>query len=150
MRLWHKSLIHCLPDDQLRGQWRELSAIAGNINLKDSPNHILVNKIMKYPFNHFISYAFYIRQEMKKRGFRTMDSVWDKIVSIADDYNILPLDELFSEWHNDRYLRQCYYNLEEKYDCGGVSPEDMSEIVLECKDVIYRRKSSTGKSATAL
>lgn len=141
MRIWHKSLIHCLPNDQLRGQWRELSSIAGNILIKDSPNHILVNKVMNYPLNHFISYAFYIREEMTKRGFRTMPNVWEKIISVADDYNILPLEEIFPGWHDDRYLRQCYYNLEEKYDCGGVSSEDMSEIVLECKNVIYRCKS---------
>lgn len=136
IRIWHKSLIHCLPNDQLRGQWRELSSIAGNILIKDSPNHILVNKVMNYPLNHFISYAFYVREEMTKRGFRTMSNVWEKITSVADDYNILPLEELFPGWHDDKYLRQCYYNLEEKYDCGSVSSEDMSEIVLECKNVI--------------
>ena len=80
MRLWHKSLIKVLPKDQLIGAWRELSAIAGNINKKETPNHILVNKILDYPFNHFISYAFYIRQEMTFRGYKTMDSVWEKLL----------------------------------------------------------------------
>ena len=75
MRLWHKSLISALPREQLVAQWRELSAIAGNLNTKGTPNHILVNKVLDYPREHFISYAFYVRQEMARRGYRTMDSV---------------------------------------------------------------------------
>lgn len=130
MRLWHKDLIPALPKDQLVGAWRELSAIAGNINSKGNPNHILVNKIMDYPLNHFISYAFYIREEMTSRGYKTMNSVWEKITSVTNgDFNILPIEELFSNWHNKRYLLQCYYNLEEKYDCGGIEEEDFEKIV---------------------
>ena len=62
MRLWHKSLIEVLPRQQLLGQWRELSAIASNINKKGTPNHILVNKIMDYPNNDIVSYAFYVQK----------------------------------------------------------------------------------------
>ena len=57
MRLWHKDMISILPREQLVAQWRELSAIAGNIQTKGTPNHILVNKIMDYPLNHFVTYA---------------------------------------------------------------------------------------------
>lgn len=128
MRLWHKSLIKYLPREQLVAQWRELSAIAGNLNTKGTPNHILVNKVLNYPLNHFISYAHYIRTEMTQRGYRTMDSVWNKICSVADSYNILPIEELFPNWHNYRYLAQCYYNLEEKYDCGGIEEEYFEKI----------------------
>lgn len=129
MRLWHKYLIEALPREQLVAQWRECSAIAGNIKTKGTPNHILVNKIMNYPMNHFISYSFYLRQEMTRRGYRTMDSVWNKICSVCDDYNILPIEELYPDWHNEKYIRQCIYNLEEKYDCGGVKEEDFKKIV---------------------
>lgn len=129
IRIWHKDLIKVLPREQLVAQWRELSAIAGNINTKGTPNHILVNKIMNYPMNHFISYAHYVREEMLRRGYRTMNSVWEKIIKVADgDYNILPLEELFPGWHNMRYLTQCYYNLEEKYDCGGIAQEWFEKI----------------------
>lgn len=31
-------------------------------------------------------------------------------------------------WHEDRYFIQCYYNLQEKYDCGGINPEDWEKI----------------------
>lgn len=129
MRLWHKYLIEALPREQLVAQWRECSAIAGNIKTKGTPNHVLVNKIMNYPMEHFISYSFYLRKEMTRRGYRTMDSVWNKICSVCDDYNILPIEELYPDWHNEKYMRQCIYNLEEKYDCGGVKEEDFKKIV---------------------
>lgn len=129
MRLWHKDLIEALPREQLVAQWRECSAIAGNIKTKGTPNHILVNKIMNYPMDHFISYSFYIRKEMTRRKYRTMDSVWNKICSVCDNYNILPIEELYPDWHNEKYIRQCIYNLEEKYDCGGIKEEDFKKIV---------------------
>lgn len=64
MRLWHKDLIPVLPRKQLSGQWNELSAIAGNLLLKGAPNHILVNEVLEYPLNHFITYGEYIMQEL--------------------------------------------------------------------------------------
>lgn len=132
MRLWHKDLIKALPREQLVAQWRELSAIAGNLNTKGTPNHVLVNKVCDYPRDHFISYAFWIRQEMTQRGYRTMDSVWNKIYCTREiDYGelqILPIEDLFPGWHNDRYLEQCYFNLEEKYDCGGITQEWFEKI----------------------
>lgn len=132
MRIWHWKLIPALPREQLVAAWRELSAIAGNLSTKGTPNHILVNKVLDYPRDHFISYAFWVRQEMTRRGYRTMDSVWDKIYCTREtDYGeieILPLDELFPGWHNDRYLEQCYFNLEEKYDCGGVAQEWFEKV----------------------
>ena len=132
MRLWHWKLISALPREQLVAQWRELSAIAGNLNTKGTPNHILVNKILDYPREHFISYALYVRQEMTRRGYRTMESVWNKIYCTREsDYGeleIVPLEDLFPGWHNDRYLEQCYFNLEEKYDCGGVDEEWFKKV----------------------
>lgn len=128
MRLWHKKLIPALPREQLVAQWRECSAIAGAIQKNGTPNHILVNFVLDYPLNDFISYSFYIREEMTKRGYRTMDSVWNKITSIADDYNIIPLNEIYVKKMDDIYLKICYYNLYEKYLCGGISQGDWRKI----------------------
>ena len=132
MRIWHWKLIPALPREQLVAAWRELSAIAGNLTTKGTPNHILVNKVLDYPREHFISYALYVRQEMTRRGYRTMDSVWDKIYCTREtDYGeieFIPLEDLFPGWHNDRYLEQCYFNLEEKYDCGGVDEEWFKKV----------------------
>lgn len=84
---------------------------------------------MDYPINHFITYAATIREEMTKRGYKTMDSVWNKITAVYnDDYNLLPLNEIFSEWMNDTYFTICYYNLMEKWLRGGISFSEWQKI----------------------
>ena len=129
MRMWHKDLISVLPREQLIAAWRELSAIAGNIKLKGTPNHILVNKVMSYPMNHFVTYAAAVRAEMTKRGYRTMDYVWSKITSVCDkDYNIIPIEEIYNDWMTDMYYIICYTNLLEKYTCGSISEADWVKI----------------------
>ena len=128
MRLWHTSLIKVLPREQLVAQWRELSAIAGTIQKKGTPNHILVNFIMDYDFDHLISYAYYVREEMTRRGYRTMNSVWEKIVSLKPDYYLLPLSNVYSKKMDHLYFNICLYNLCEKHLCGGISDEDWEEI----------------------
>lgn len=125
MRLWHKDLIPVLPRQQLVAQWRECCAIAKNISEKGTPNHILVNRIMDYPIDHFIYYTELVELEMRERGYHPK---WDNF----EKYGLMPQDGrikcgnkiLFSEWHNDRYLEQCVKNLEEKYDCGGISEDE--------------------------
>ena len=118
MRLWHSKLISALPREHLVSQWRELSSIAGKIQINGTPNHVLVNFVTDYDFDHFISYAYYIRQEMTARKYRTMNAVWDKIVSLKPNWTLLPLDEVYKDKMNDFYLTVCYYNLLEKYKCG--------------------------------
>ena len=129
MRLWHKDLIKVLPREQLVAQWRELSAIAGAIQKNGTPNHILVNFVLNYSWNDFISYAYYVRQEMTNRGYRTMSSVWDKITAVSADYNILPFDEVYKEKMDNTYFKICFYNLYEKILCGGISEPDSSNII---------------------
>lgn len=131
MRLWHTSLIKVLPREQLIAQWRELSAIAGSIQKKGTPNHILVNFIMNYDFDHFISYAYYVREEMTQRGYKTMNSVWEKIILLKLNYNILSLEVIYPEKMDTLYLNICYYNLYEKYLCGGIKQEDWDKIYWE-------------------
>lgn len=128
MRLWHKNLIEVLPREQLVAQWREVSAIAGAIIKNGTPNHLLVNKVLNYDFDHFITYSKLVKDEMTARGYRTTSTVWDKIVNLEPSWKEIPINELFPNWHTGRYLKQCYYNLEEKYDCGGISPEDWAKI----------------------
>ena len=128
MRLWHTSLISVLPREQLVAQWRELSAIAGAIQKNGTPNHLLVNFVLDYDYNHFISYAYYIRQEMTRRNYRTMNSVWDKIVALKPDWELLPFTDVYPEKMDDVYLEICSWNLYEKYICGGISNNEMIQI----------------------
>lgn len=137
MRLWHKNLIQVLPRKQLLGQWRECCLIAKNIKEKGTPNHILVNRIMEYPIEHFFIYCDSVYEEMCFRGYKCDPN---GIMKYADDlgfdirkrYEVCYLD-IFSDWHNDRYLRQCYFNLQEKYDAHGIEEWEWSRIC----DYIY-------------
>lgn len=134
MRLWHKDLIPYLPRQQLIAQWRECCAIAGSIAKKGTPNHILVNKVMKYPIDYFYYYTSYVIDEMRKRGYNVSDISLINFTKNQPDFNlyrctILRISiPLYPDWHNDRYLKQCLFNLQEKYDCGGI-PENEWKVI---------------------
>jgi len=128
MRLWHKDLIPVLPGAQLVAQWRELSAIAGKILTDGTPNHILVNKVINFPMDDFITYAQLVRNEMTKRGYRTMDRVWNKIVSVDEHWDKVSYDLLYDSWMNNTYLTICYYNLYEKFICHGIERQEWNKI----------------------
>ena len=120
MRLWHKDLIPALPRNQLLGQWRECCLIAKGLN-EGTLNHLLVNKVKEYPVTHFALYCNEVKREIERRGYKTNT----KINFLFGGEKILPTHEgLFREWHNDRYLTQCLYNLQEKYDCGGLTEDE--------------------------
>lgn len=132
MRLWHKYLINALPTKQLLSQWRECCCIAKNISTKGTPNHLLVNKIQHYPTIHFIKYTNLVMLEMKRRGYKVTEEKFYNYLypnGFPDGYNIerlkteavsIPFYELYRGWHTARYLDQCYHNLSEKFDCGGI------------------------------
>ena len=119
MRLWHKNLIPVLPRQQLLGQWRECCLIAKQIATLGKPNHILVNKIMNYPMGHFWAYGNAVADEMENRGYACDFQKFQKWFN--PNIMIPEMDEYFEDWHNDRYLIQCYYNLQEKFDCCSIS-----------------------------
>ena len=52
----------------------------------------------------------------------------DKIISLKPNYNLLPFDEIYKEKMNYNYLQICYWNLYEKYLCGGIPVEDWNNI----------------------
>ncbi|MGE4588181.1 MAG: pyrimidine dimer DNA glycosylase/endonuclease V [Acidaminococcaceae bacterium] len=128
MRLWHKALIPYLPALQLRGQYREVFLVATLLRRQGTPNHLLVNKVQRYPFNHLAAYLRAVTTEMEKRQLK-----YDKI-KVADLYSFLgdpeavSFEDIFKDWHNDRYLRQCLYNLQEKADCGRPTNEEWVPI----------------------
>lgn len=129
MRLWHIDLLPILPKAQLVAQWRELSAIAGAIQKNGTPNHILVNFVTEYPYDHFINYAQYVREVMTIRGYRTMESVWDKIVALKPDWKLMPIKEVYEDKMNETYYTICFWNLYEKILCGGIKEPDSSNII---------------------
>lgn len=127
MRLWHKDLIKALPRQQLLGQWRECCAIAQSISEEGSPNHILVNKIMNYELSHFYSYGMEVYNELSRRGYVSdLAKFLNKLPK--QNYCFVSHDSMFSGWHNKRYMDQCFYNLQEKYDCEGISEQEYNLI----------------------
>lgn len=129
MRLWHKDLIQFLPRQQLLGQWRECCLIAKNIREKGTPNHILVNKIMDYPLGHFWEYGYLIMKEMERRGYECDFDKFEQWIYTPWLLETPKYSELFKDWHDDRYMHQCLLNLQEKYDCGGISEEEYRILV---------------------
>ena len=137
MRLWHKDLIPVLPDKWLVAQWRELSAISGKLIKHGSPQHALVNKITQYEWQHFAEYTYQVYLELKERGKHIKETVYEKILSESkrafDKFTNLPYkyenwEQTFYAWHNNKYLIQCYYNLQEKYDCGLLTQSEFDKI----------------------
>lgn len=144
IRIWHKSLLSYLPRQQLLGQWRECCCIAKNIAEKGTPNHILVNRIMDYPVTHWEAYCSLVILAMRYRGYKINTEKlyqWNRTIIIE---NKLPKDNsdglidsknIFSNWHNDRYLAQCMFNLEEKYNCKGITDEDWNVLLRGYKEI---------------
>ena len=136
MRLWHWKLIPVLPRQQLLGQWRECCLIAKEIKENGTPNHILVNSIMNYPLDHFCWYTQKVCHELSNRGYYS--DFYKFVETLPMKENGLPYypiknDLLFSGWHNDQYLQQCYQNLQEKHDRGGITDEEWQKIEDFCK-----------------
>lgn len=147
MRLWHYKLISVLPRQQLVSQWRECICIAKNLKEKGTPNHILVNKILDYPLSDFLDYCNAVLIEMNKRGYNVSSASINKLEKWFDflidsersNKNIHP----FPKWHNSDYFLQCYYNLQEKYQCNGISRKEWGRIVLKFYSCVYKEKVKT-------
>lgn len=138
MRLWHYALIPALPRGQLLSQLRECVAIAKGVHENGTPNHLLVNKVIQYQNADFLRYVSMVVEEFMARGYSPNSVTFEHLFKYCgyvrgSDYGTNPP---FDGWHDDRYLRQCYYNLEEKHDCGGISDSDFEKILEICRPVL--------------
>ena len=130
MRLWHKDLISVLPKSQLSSQWRECCGIVKNIYDNGTPNHILVNPIMDYNYGHFLFYTYMVIDEMTRRKYKVDERkflIYYNQLNLSKE-SIPSYEELFKQWHNERYLDQCYYNLQEKFDRGGINKDEWKKV----------------------
>lgn len=132
MRLWHKDLLPYLDDFHIVAQYRELLAIKRAIDKNGTPNHRLVNKVLDYSLLEFKLYTIKVKEEMVKRNIKYIKSKFEEVMSWeCDKFKPFKKGEnkpLYFNWHNLRYLIQCFYNLEEKYDCGIVSKGAFKKI----------------------
>lgn len=126
MRLWHTDLIPVLPRQQLLGQWRELNSI-----YRKQDKHILINFIYECPntFNDLYSYSLLIMDEMEKRGYRYNDKNFEEyFLCNTNSLELNIISNIYPRKMTKRYLKQCLYNLQEKYDCGGITQEEWLKI----------------------
>lgn len=129
MRLWHYNMLDVLPKKQLIAQLRECVAIAKDIYEKGKTNHILINRIMDYDLQEFRDYCNILIYEMiVNRKYSVKTKTIEKLQKYIDlqidsnPYNKHCVYEvpLFEFWHDKSYLKICYYNLYEKFLCGGI------------------------------
>lgn len=115
MRLWHYELLPFLPKSQLVAQWRELNTI-----FKKKKKHILINYVYEYPIEELLGYTYLVIEEMQKRGFviKSVKNCYDYFGDKFLNTDIKVPSDVFLQHHNFRYLLQCFYNLQEKYDRG--------------------------------
>lgn len=138
MRLWHYEIIDKLPRKHLVSQFREVVGIYSMLKKDGFVNHCIVSKVVNYPLEELRVYALLVCKEMKNRGFRMgqiplqrLDITYDDIDKFTIPDNIKDLN-LFTDWHNDRYLKQCYYMLEEKCDVKMITEEEFSKVREYC------------------
>ena len=142
MRLWHFALLPYLDDKHIIAQYRELLAIKGAIDKNGTPNHRLVNKVLDYPITDFKWYFIKVKDELNKRNIKFNNKKAVEVYNWHSNKFSNPFSYIWRQdmqpyetWHNDRYLTQCYYNLQEKYDCGIVSQQAWQRI-----DEFYKKE----------
>ena len=82
---------------------------------------------MNYNKRLFVNYTLLVVQEMNNRDIKWKSEYWDEIVDFCWDKKWIRYSIMYNE-HNDRYLKQCYYNLQEKYDRGIITKEEWQKI----------------------
>lgn len=122
MRLWHYKLIPVLPNAMLVSQWRECIAIKRQWE-KGTLKHRLVSYVKDYNKLYFLNYVNRVIEEMYSRNIKFKDIYYNEILNFCWNGAFVSNNLMYQE-HNDRYLTQCYYNLEEKHDRGIISDEE--------------------------
>lgn len=128
MRIWHYKLIPYLPKDMLVSQWRECIAIKRQWE-KGTLKHRLVSYVMNYSREYFMNYVSKVEIEMTIRGIKHKDKYYNEILDFCeDDIDEEEYKDIIYAEHNNRYLTQCYYNLQEKYDRGIITDSEWKLI----------------------
>lgn len=131
MRLWDYRLIPVLDNKHLVALWRECIAIKRQWE-KGTLKHRLVSYVMDYPRSCFFRYVEKVRDEMCDRHINFQNKYWEEIMKFCNDDN--SKDYSIYPEHNDRYLLQCLYNLEEKATRGIISKDEWKKIYNKFKD----------------
>ena len=116
-----------LPDRFIISQWRECIAIKRQWE-KGTLKHRLVSYVMEHHKDIFYQYVEMLIWEMDRRGINYQKKFVREFKNFSkEDVNGLAVSIRYPE-HNNRYLKQCYYNLQEKYDRGIITKEEWKLI----------------------
>ena len=126
MRLWHYKLLPVLPNKFIIAEWRECIAIKRQWE-KGTLKHRLVSYVMDHHKSYFYRYVWDVAEEMRKRNIKFQKKYLSEIAIFTGGFTIACCNPYYSE-HNDRYLRQCYFNLKEKADRGIITEEEWQKI----------------------
>lgn len=124
MRLRHYKLIPYLTDSQLKTQWKNLNTI-----FKNQPNQILINYIYDIILlPDLYRYSIKVILEIKSRGFKiksleNFEKFFDEFYTFEESKKLgyiedIRIQPVYKKYHDNSYLRQCFYNLQEKYYRG--------------------------------
>ena len=147
MKIWHKDLIKVLPRTQLIRLLKDCIRLAqfkmqyGNITTADVrgsyPYSVL--RVNDYSIDDVLAYTKLVCDEIHKRLYSVSDKTMQELKHIymvdallhtneeEPPYLNIRYKDIFKGWHNKRYLKQCYYLLEEMYDCGVYSEGDIEK-----------------------
>ena len=77
----------------------------------------------------FGTYVKNVCRELTHRKINYNDNLYYELTSFSDvSYLNIGISNINYEEHNDRYLKQCYYNLQEKADRGIITKEEWELI----------------------
>ena len=130
MRLWHYALLPYLPNKLIVAEWRECIAIKRQWE-KGTLKHRLVSYVMNYQKSAFYYYTQSVAAEMTKRGIIYQRIFLDELYDFCFDKGNAKFN--YPE-HNDIYLRECLYNLEEKAMRRIISKEEWQVIYNQFKN----------------
>lgn len=93
---------------------------------------------MDHDKQYFRNYVELVCNEMAKRKINYNYSYLNEIYNFCEPPKYGLQISPFKRYpeHNIRYLRQCYYNLQEKYDRGIITEEEWSKIHAKFGDEI--------------
>ena len=120
----------------LISQWRECIAIKRQWE-KGALKHRLVSYVKDYEKRYFRNYILTLMEELYKRHIKIkqiyINELFDFCANMYINDNEINYSKYYPE-HNDRYLKQCLYNLEEKAMRDIISEEEWQEIYNKFKD----------------
>lgn len=133
MRLWDYRLLEVLPDEMLISEWRECIAIKRQWE-KETLKHRLVSYVMNYDRRYFMCYVNQVTSELMERNISYSIKLYLELKEFCNTNNNHWLLNYNYPEHNDRYLRECVYNLEEKAIRGIINKEEWQKIYDKFKD----------------